>query len=69
MPSMRQQIKVSCFFSSKKNCFLASPGFPLQRCFAFLLLCFGLAACGKIGDPSPPGPPDQIIYPKIYPTK
>ena len=32
-------------------------------------LCCGLAACGKIGDPSPPGPPDKIIYPKFYPTK
>jgi len=28
----------------------------------------GLTACGKKGPPSPPGPPDQIIYPKSYPT-
>ncbi len=28
-----------------------------------------LAGCGKKGAPSPPGPPDQIIYPKIYPTR
>ena len=27
-----------------------------------------LAACGKKGPPEPPGPPDKIIYPKIYPT-
>jgi predicted small lipoprotein YifL len=27
-----------------------------------------LAACGKVGSPHPPGPADQIIYPKIYPT-
>lgn len=28
-----------------------------------------LAACGKKGPPSPPGPPDKIIYPKVYPTR
>ena len=28
-----------------------------------------LAACGKKGAPSPPGPADQIIYPKSYPTR
>ncbi|MEA2745192.1 MAG: hypothetical protein QOG25_3563 [Acetobacteraceae bacterium] len=28
-----------------------------------------LAACGKKGPPSPPGPPDKIIYPKTYPTR
>jgi hypothetical protein len=27
-----------------------------------------LAACGKKGNPSPPGPPDQITYPRSYPT-
>jgi len=27
-----------------------------------------LAGCGKKGPPSPPGPPDQIIYPRAYPT-
>ena len=26
-----------------------------------------LAACGKKGSPSPPGPPDQITYPRTYP--
>ena len=26
-----------------------------------------LAACGKKGQPSPPGPPSEIIYPKSYP--
>lgn len=33
------------------------------------LIAFALAACGKKGPPSPPGPPDQILYPKSYPTK
>jgi predicted small lipoprotein YifL len=28
----------------------------------------GLAGCGKKGPPSPPGPQDQIIYPKAYPN-
>ncbi|MGE0221911.1 MAG: lipoprotein [Acetobacteraceae bacterium] len=28
-----------------------------------------LAACGKKGPPDPPGPPDQITYPRIYPTR
>lgn len=34
-----------------------------------LVLAFGLAACGKKGPPSPPGPPDKIIYPKAYPSE
>ena len=27
-----------------------------------------VAACGKKGPPSPPGPPDQITWPRVYPT-
>ncbi len=27
-----------------------------------------LAACGKKGPPSPPGPADQITWPRVYPT-
>ena len=38
-----------------------------------LALAFGLAllaaGCGKVGDPSPAGPPSQITYPKIYPSQ
>ncbi len=34
-----------------------------------LALAALLAGCGKMGDPSPPGPADQVIYPKFYPTK
>ena len=34
-----------------------------------LAATLALAACGKIGPPSPPGPPDQIGYPKTYPTQ
>ena len=28
-----------------------------------------LAGCGKKGAPSPPGPADQIHYPRIYPAQ
>ncbi len=31
-------------------------------------LLLGLAACGKRSAPQPPGPPDQITYPRAYPT-
>jgi hypothetical protein len=27
-----------------------------------------LSACGKVGAPSQPGPPDQITYPRTYPA-
>jgi hypothetical protein len=27
-----------------------------------------LAACGKKASPTPPGPADQITYPRIYPA-
>jgi hypothetical protein len=41
----------------------------IRLCLAGLLLAsLGLAACGKEGGPSPPGPPEQITYPKTYPT-
>ena len=35
-----------------------------------LLLTLGsLAACGKKGPPEPPGPPEKVTYPRIYPTR
>jgi predicted small lipoprotein YifL len=33
-----------------------------------VLIAVAIAGCGKKGPPSPPGPPDQVIYPKIYPS-
>lgn len=34
-----------------------------------LSLSLGLSGCGKKGAPSPPGPADQIHYPRIYPAQ
>ena len=39
-----------------------------MRMMAALLMILALAACGKRGPPVPPGPPDQIIYPRCYPA-
>jgi predicted small lipoprotein YifL len=39
------------------------------RLTAAVLALLALAACGKVGPPSAPGPPDQINYPKLYPPK
>jgi len=36
---------------------------------ALILLATMLVSCGKKGMPDPPGPPDQITYPRIYPTR
>jgi len=33
-----------------------------------LLAPLTLSACGKKGPPSPPGPPNEITYPRSYPT-
>jgi len=41
----------------------------MTRILIVLALAAGVSACGKKGDPSPPGPADQVTYPKIYPTK
>jgi predicted small lipoprotein YifL len=38
------------------------------RILAVLLLALALSACGKKGPPQPPGPPEDIIYPRAYPT-
>lgn len=28
-----------------------------------------LAACGRVGPVRPPGPPDQVTYPRTYPSR
>jgi hypothetical protein len=32
------------------------------------LAACALAGCGKVGAPSPPGPPADITYPRGYPA-
>lgn len=36
---------------------------------ASILLSLPLSACGRKGAPRAPGPTDQVIYPKSYPTE
>lgn len=33
------------------------------------LALVALAACGKRGGPVPPGPANEITYPRVYPTR
>jgi hypothetical protein len=33
-----------------------------------LMVALALAACGKVGPPQPPGPPDKVTWPHGYPT-
>lgn len=33
-----------------------------------LLAVLALAGCGRVGPPRPPGPADQITYPRSYPA-
>jgi predicted small lipoprotein YifL len=28
-----------------------------------------LAACGRVGDIRPPGPPEQVTWPRSYPSR
>jgi predicted small lipoprotein YifL len=32
-----------------------------------LTAAIALAACGKLGPPQPPGPPEKIVWPHGYP--
>jgi predicted small lipoprotein YifL len=38
------------------------------RILLALLLVLAISGCGKKGAPQPPGPQDEVIYPRIYPT-
>ena len=39
-----------------------------MRAALIIVLLFTLTACGKKGPPDPPGPPNQVTYPRTYPT-
>ncbi|MFM2149690.1 MAG: hypothetical protein RLZZ187_1996 [Pseudomonadota bacterium] len=28
-----------------------------------------IAACGRVGDIRPPGPPEQVTFPRTYPSR
>ena len=36
---------------------------------AFAAAALSLGACGKKGPPSAPGPQNEIIYPRTFPTR
>ena len=40
-----------------------------MRLVAAILALALLAGCGKKGAPVPPGPADEITYPKMYPSR
>jgi predicted small lipoprotein YifL len=39
-----------------------------MRSLSAILALALLAACGRVGPPRPPGPGDQITYPRTYPA-
>ena len=41
----------------------------MRTLLVFVLMSLAMAACGKKGPPSPAGPPDQITYPRSYPSR
>ncbi len=45
------------------------PGAASVKVVLAALLLLGVAACGKKSSPRAPGPPDQITFPKTYPTR
>ncbi|MGG5811315.1 LPS translocon maturation chaperone LptM [Falsiroseomonas sp. CW058] len=41
-----------------------------MRSLAVLLVAaLALAACGRAGNIRPPGPPDQVTWPRVYPGR
>jgi hypothetical protein len=41
----------------------------MRKLLALGALALLLAACGRVGDIRPPGPPEQVTYPRIYPNR
>ena len=40
-----------------------------MRLAALGVLLLLLAACGRVGDIRPPGPPEQVTFPRTYPSR
>jgi predicted small lipoprotein YifL len=40
-----------------------------MRVVAALLALGLLVACGRVGPPRPPGPTDQVTFPRVYPAR
>lgn len=40
-----------------------------MRIVLALLALLALAACGKRGSPTAPGPASEMTYPRVYPTQ
>jgi predicted small lipoprotein YifL len=41
----------------------------MRRIVALGALALLLVACGRVGPISPPGPPDQVTWPRVYPSR
>ncbi len=41
----------------------------MRRAVILALALAALASCGKKNAPVPPGPPDKVIYPRVYPAE
>jgi hypothetical protein len=40
-----------------------------QSLLLLLAVAFLAAACGRMGPVRPPGPPEEITYPRMYPNR
>ena len=40
-----------------------------MRLVALGVLLQLVAACGRVGDIRPPGPPEQVTFPRTYPSR
>jgi hypothetical protein len=42
---------------------------PMRAFCVLLAAATLLAACGRVGPIRPPGPPEQVTYPRVYPAR